>query len=174
MQSVRRPTTRWSMGRFLQILTAAGDLLSNGLTNEQARVIATDEDVTLVLAGAGTGKTAVTIGKIAYLARNQGVEAEKIPTLAFNRKAAQGGDLSGHFGFVADLSAAVIPRRGDGCTCCPRHRCRITHMHRFKRLADSGLGYPCNCSELSGSSFAMRPKTAETSSVPAQPDRRQR
>ena len=38
-----------------------------GLTDEQARNIATDEDTTLVLAGAATGKTAVIIGKIAHL-----------------------------------------------------------------------------------------------------------
>ncbi len=70
------------------ILAATGDLLPNGLTKEQARTIADDEDVTLVLAGAGTGKTAVIIGKIAHLVRNQGVAPESILALAFNRKAA--------------------------------------------------------------------------------------
>ena len=75
-------------GQVPAILAATGDLLPNGLTEEQARAIASDEDVTLVLAGAGTGKTAVIIGKIAHLVRNQGVESEKILALAFNRKAA--------------------------------------------------------------------------------------
>ena len=70
------------------ILTATQDLLPDGLTEEQARAIATDEDVTLVLAGAGTGKTAVIIGKIAHLVRNQGVAPETVLALAFNRKAA--------------------------------------------------------------------------------------
>ena len=64
------------------------DLLRNELTDEQARNIATDEDATLVLAGAGTGKTAVITGKIAHLVRNQEVDAESILALAFNRKAA--------------------------------------------------------------------------------------
>ena len=59
-----------------------------GLTDEQARNIATDEDVTLVLAGAGTGKTAVITGKVAHLVRNQGIPPESILALAFNRKAA--------------------------------------------------------------------------------------
>ena len=63
-------------------------MLKNGLTDEQAKNIATDEDATLVLAGAGTGKTAVITGKIAHLIRNQGVPAESILALAFNRKAA--------------------------------------------------------------------------------------
>ena len=67
---------------------AAQDILPNGLTREQAQAIATDEDCTLVLAGAGTGKTAVIIGKIAHLVQNQGVEPGNILALAFNRKAA--------------------------------------------------------------------------------------
>ena len=75
-------------GQVAAILAATRDMLPNGLIEEQARAIATDEDVTLVLAGAGTGKTAVIIGKIAHLVRNQGVEPEKILALAFNRKAA--------------------------------------------------------------------------------------
>ena len=70
------------------ILAATQDLLPSGLTEEQARAIATDEDVTLVLAGAGTGKTAVIIGKIAHLVRNQGAAPASILALAFNRKAA--------------------------------------------------------------------------------------
>ena len=67
---------------------ATRDMFRTGLTDEQARNIATDEDVTLVLAGAGTGKTAVITGKIAHLVRNQGIPPESILALAFNRKAA--------------------------------------------------------------------------------------
>ena len=63
-------------------------MLRSGLTGEQATNIAVDEDVTLVLAGAGTGKTAVITGKIAHLVRNQCVPPEAILALAFNRKAA--------------------------------------------------------------------------------------
>ena len=59
------------------------------LTDEQVRAIATDEDVTLVLAGAGTGKTSVIVGKIAYLVRNESVSARDILVLAFNRKASR-------------------------------------------------------------------------------------
>ena len=62
--------------------------LPNPLTNEQAESVATDEDVTLVLAGAGTGKTSVVIGKVVHLVRNQGVSPDDILVLAFNRKAA--------------------------------------------------------------------------------------
>ena len=71
-----------------KVKTATAGLLTNSLTNEQARTIATDQDVTLVLAGAGTGKTAIIIGKIAHLVRNQGLAPEAVLALAFNRKAA--------------------------------------------------------------------------------------
>ena len=70
------------------VQNATDGLLPNRLTDEQARAIATDEDVTLVLAGAGTGKTAVIIGKIAHLVRNLGVPPAAILALAFNRDAA--------------------------------------------------------------------------------------
>ena len=62
--------------------------LPDSLTNEQAEAVATDEDVTLVLAGAGTGKTSVIVGKVAHLVRNEGVSPDEILVLAFNRKAA--------------------------------------------------------------------------------------
>ena len=74
-------------------LPAVNDILTSSFaiapTEEQAAAIATDEDATLVLAGAGTGKTSVIIGKIAHLVHNQGVLPEEILVLAFNRKAAE-------------------------------------------------------------------------------------
>jgi superfamily I DNA/RNA helicase len=63
-------------------------MLRTGLTEEQSRNTAIDEDVTLILAGAGTGKTAVITGKIAHLVHNQDLPAESILAMAFNRKAA--------------------------------------------------------------------------------------
>ena len=72
-----------------QVKSVAQDISSYGLTDEQAKAVATDEDVTLVLAGAGTGKTVVITSKIAHLVRNQGLPPEKILVLAFNRDAAQ-------------------------------------------------------------------------------------
>ncbi len=59
------------------------------LTDEQAEAIATDEDVTLVLAGAGTGKTAVVTGKVAHLVRDRGVRPGRVLVLAFNSDAAE-------------------------------------------------------------------------------------
>lgn len=59
------------------------------LTDDQADAIATDEDVTLVLAGAGSGKTALIEQKVVHLHRNQRVPADQILVLAYNRKAAE-------------------------------------------------------------------------------------
>ena len=75
-------------GQADSVRQAARGLLSAAPTEEQTQAIATDEDVTLVLAGAGTGKTAAITGKVAHLVRNQGVSAAEILVLAFNRKAA--------------------------------------------------------------------------------------
>ena len=62
--------------------------MPRSLTDEQARAVAQDEDVTLVLAGAGTGKTSVIVGKTLYLAQGLDVDPSQILVLAFNRKAA--------------------------------------------------------------------------------------
>ena len=70
------------------VQTAALEMLGRPLTNEQAEAVATDEDVTLVLAGAGTGKTSVIAGKVAHLVRNQGVSPDEVLVLAYNVKAA--------------------------------------------------------------------------------------
>lgn len=63
-------------------LSAVNDAMATSFaitpTDEQAAAIATDEDATLVLAGAGTGKTSVIIGKIAHLVHNQGALPEEI------------------------------------------------------------------------------------------------
>ena len=72
-----------------RVKSATGDISVHGLTDEQATAVATDEDVTLVLAGAGTGKTAVITAKVAHLIRNQAIPPNRILVLAFNRDAAQ-------------------------------------------------------------------------------------
>ncbi|MYB41875.1 MAG: AAA family ATPase [Chloroflexi bacterium] len=80
--------SRFVAGSVAAVTQAASGVLSSPPTEEQAAAIATDEDTTLVLAGAGTGKTAVITGKVAHLVRNLGVPPREILVLAFNRKAA--------------------------------------------------------------------------------------
>lgn len=72
-----------------RVKAAARSALSYPLTDEQAEAIATDEDVALALAGAGTGKTTTIVGKVAHLVRNDGVRPDEILALAYNRKAAK-------------------------------------------------------------------------------------
>lgn len=58
------------------------------LTPEQRLAVVTDEDATLVLAGAGSGKTSVIVAKAAYLIE-RGIRApDQILLLAFGTKAA--------------------------------------------------------------------------------------
>ena len=92
---------RYTAATLPAVHDAMSALLGVTPTDEQAAAIATDEEATLVLAGAGTGKTSVIIGKIAHLIHNEGALAEEILVLVFNRKAAEeirtrlGADFSG-------------------------------------------------------------------------------
>lgn len=62
---------------------------SQPLTPEQRLAIVVDEDATLVLAGAGSGKTSVITAKAAYLVRTQICRPEDILLLAFAKNAAE-------------------------------------------------------------------------------------
>ena len=86
------------------VQAAALQTMRKTLTNEQAGAVATDEDVTLVLAGAGTGKTSVIVGKVAHLVGNQDVSPDEVLVLAFNRKAAD--EIKGRL--TGTLSAAHV------------------------------------------------------------------
>ena len=90
--------------RVPAVKKAARETLRNPLTNEQAQTVATDDDATLVLAGAGTGKTSVIVGKVAHLVRNENASPQEILVLAFNRKAA--GEIRDRL--KGDLSAAHV------------------------------------------------------------------
>lgn len=57
------------------------------LTERQRTAIVSDEDNSLVVAGAGTGKTSTIVGKVGYLLRRGRVRPDQILLLAFARKA---------------------------------------------------------------------------------------
>ena len=78
---------RFVSSRVPAVAAAADAAVGARVTGEQAEAIATDEDVTLVLAGAGTGKTTVIAAKVAHLVRNERVDPRQILVLAFNKKA---------------------------------------------------------------------------------------
>ena len=83
-----RTNERFVQNSIAAVRSAASTTLRDPLTDEQARAIATDEDTTLVLAGAGTGKTSVIVGKLAYLVCNQDVSPDEILVVAYNSRAA--------------------------------------------------------------------------------------
>jgi DNA helicase-4 len=62
---------------------------SNPLTPEQRIAIIADEDATLVLAGAGSGKTSVITAKAGYLIKSQTRASHEILLLAFAKDAAK-------------------------------------------------------------------------------------
>ncbi len=59
------------------------------LDEEQRRVVLTDEDYCLVVAGAGTGKTTTIAAKIKYLVDRQGIDPSQILAVSFTNKAVQ-------------------------------------------------------------------------------------
>ncbi|WDE09840.1 UvrD-helicase domain-containing protein [Thalassomonas haliotis] len=62
---------------------------ANPLTQQQQVACITDEHNNLVLAGAGTGKTSVMVGRTGYLLRSRQADAGEILLLAFGNKAAK-------------------------------------------------------------------------------------
>ncbi|WP_240920023.1 UvrD-helicase domain-containing protein [Paraglaciecola sp. 20A4] len=61
---------------------------SNPLTDKQRRACVIDDDNNLLLAGAGTGKTSVMVGRAGYLLASGQAEPQEILLLAYGKKAA--------------------------------------------------------------------------------------
>ncbi len=57
------------------------------LDDEQREVVLSNEDYTLVIAGAGAGKTTTVAAKVRYLVEKQGVNPEQILVISFTNKA---------------------------------------------------------------------------------------
>ncbi|MCA1690849.1 MAG: UvrD-helicase domain-containing protein, partial [Actinobacteria bacterium] len=78
-----------------------------GLNCEQRRVVEHDCSPLLVLAGAGTGKTATLAARVGHLLE-RGVQPERVCLLTFSRRAA--GEMLRRAGHLADpaLAARVV------------------------------------------------------------------
>ena len=59
------------------------------LDQDQRRVVLTDEDYCLVIAGAGAGKTTTVAAKVKYLVEKKGVDPKQILVVSFTNKAVQ-------------------------------------------------------------------------------------
>jgi DNA helicase-4 len=73
---------------------------SQPLNESQQSALLLNEDHTLVLAGAGSGKTSVLVARVNYLIKSQVAQPEEILLLAFGRQAAQ------------EMSARIIEKLG--------------------------------------------------------------
>lgn len=150
-ESVRsRANDRFISNRVPAVRRVANAALPLTITAEQAKAIATDEDVTLVLAGAGTGKTATIVGKVVHLVRNEQVEPREVLVLAYNTKAAeevrerlQGDDLS-----HVDVSTfhafglRVISHEAPDHTVSRLAKDRLALMREIQGILDSILSDP--------------------------------
>lgn len=67
------------------ILKAVDPVIS--LDEDQRRVVLTDEDYCLVIAGAGAGKTTTVAAKVKYLVDRQGIKPSQILVISFTNKA---------------------------------------------------------------------------------------
>lgn len=83
------------------------------LTSNQRRAVVTDEDTTLVVAGAGTGKTSTIVGKVEYLVRRGLAAPSDILVLAFTRKASEElKDRLSRFGPAGDAEISTFHALG--------------------------------------------------------------
>ena len=75
------------------------------LDDEQRRVVLTDEDYMLVVAGAGAGKTTTLAAKVKYLVDNKGIKPEQILVISYTNKAV--GELQHKINRMLKISCPV-------------------------------------------------------------------
>ena len=74
---------------LIKFKTLFDKIEDNPLSIQQRKSIVTDEDSSLVVAGAGTGKTSTVVGKISYLIKKNEIDAKEILALAYGNDAAR-------------------------------------------------------------------------------------
>lgn len=75
------------------------------LDDEQRRVVLSDEDYTLVIAGAGAGKTTTVAAKVKYLVERKGILPEQILVISFTNKAV--GELRDKINKALKISSPI-------------------------------------------------------------------
>lgn len=94
------------------------------LDQAQRRMVLTDEDNCLVIAGAGAGKTTSVAAKVKYLVDRKGVKPEEILVISFTNKA------------VEELRARIQRDLGIPCPICTFHSAgnAVLHMQNPERV----------------------------------------
>ena len=87
------------------------------LDEAQRRMILTDEDNCLVIAGAGAGKTTAVAAKVKYLVDRKGIKPEKILVISFTNKA------------IDELRARILRDLGIPCPICTFHSAGNAVLH---------------------------------------------
>ena len=82
------------------------------LDEEQRRAILIDEDYSLIIAGAGSGKTTTMAAKVKYLVEKKNVPREKILLLAFTNKAAEELDRRINYDFQLGVRVLTFHKLG--------------------------------------------------------------
>ena len=103
------------------------------LDEEQRRVVLSDEDYTLVIAGAGAGKTTTVSAKVRYLTEKKGVAPEDILVISFTNKA------------VGELRDKINKDLGIPCPVTTFHKTGYAILRRQdaerKMVVDQGFMY---------------------------------
>lgn len=75
------------------------------LDEEQRKAIVSDEDASLIIAGAGTGKTTTMAAKVKYLVEQQHISPEEILVLSYTKKAV--GELKRQIQEIFQIPAEI-------------------------------------------------------------------
>lgn len=112
------------------------------LDEEQRRVILSDEDYTLVIAGAGAGKTTTVAAKVRYLVEKKKVDPEEILVISFTNKA------------VSELRERINEQLHIACPITTFHSVGYTILRKAetdgKRVVDGGCMYKVISEYLKG------------------------
>ncbi len=103
------------------------------LDDEQRRVVLSDEDYTLVIAGAGAGKTTTVAAKVKYLVEKKGIDPKQILVISFTNKA------------VGELQDKINKDLGIDCPVTTFHKAGYAILNRQdaarKTIVDQGFMY---------------------------------